>query len=691
MENKITRKSTMLWAKLTLAATLVAGPLVSALPAQAASASGDGQPKVLNKANTEAFLDEFFSNEAYKPYYKGASVVIVKDGKVVIEKGYGYADEAAKTPVVSDKTVFRMASVSKTFTATAVMQLVEQGKVKLDEDFTAYTGPLSFDNPFGSPVTVGQLLTHTTGFRIQNSLPTDFNNPNRVSLEDYVKAHMPPVIREPGTSYMYDNFAYLLAGLVVEKASGEPFEDYMQKHIFAPLGMESSSFLLEGKLEDALASGYNTAGEPVEFYTVNPKVWPTGGMFATADDIGKYMLALLDGGSLNNKRILSEATVKEMEKYRSSIHPLLPDTTYGFEAAISAPGAGSNPAIITKAGDLLDSSSYMVMIPEENVGLFLVSNQQFPLREILYPAFMKEFYPQYAKAADLGTYPPAAEASLDRYTGYYVDLRLKTLVSRVSVEEGQLTITDALVGPRPLSQVAEGLFTDALTGKFTAFKLNPDGKPVYFKEPYLNYLGYGQKAVEPAGYTDVPADHPYAEPIRMLQSLGYLSNEGGQAFHPEQVMTRSAFVRQVLETLEVPASSRDNLTFNDVQGHPDEGYVQAALELGMIKGTGKGQFHPDRGITRQEAASMIWSFYKLKYPDELFKDVKLSGATDKWAVPAVKMMVALGVHGPEVQKGTDGATDYLSKQPLTKQEAASILYALFLQPMDQIVAKLAQP
>jgi hypothetical protein len=455
--------------------------------------------------------------------------------------------------------------------------------------------------------------------------------------------------------------------------------------------MEGSGFLLEGKLKDALASGYDTAGEPVEPYTVTPTVLPQGGMLATADDISKYMLAFLDGGSLNNKRILSEATVKEMGKYRSSIHPLLPDTTYGFESAIPFPAAGSNPAIITKAGDMLDFSSYMVMIPQENFGLFIVSNQKFPLREFLYPSFMKEFYPQYAKAADLSAYPPATEASLDRYTGYYSDLRLKTMISKVSVEEGQLTITDATIGPRPLKEAGEGLFTDALTGKFTAFKLAADGKPVYFKEPYLNYLGYGKKGAEAKGYTDVPADHPYAEPIRMLQSLGYLNNDGGQAFHPEQVMTRSAFVRQVLETLGIPASQKDNLTFNDVKGHPDENYIQAALELGMIKGTGKGQFQPDRGIARQEAASMLWSLYKLQYPDELFKDVKLSGTTDKWAVPAVKMMVALGVHGPEVQKGTDGAADFQAKKLLTKQETASILYAIFMQPMDQIAAKLAQP
>jgi len=696
VKNKMPRSGAALWTKLALTAALVVGPLASALPASAAPAapaSGNGQAKVLNQENAETFLNDFFSLEQVKPNFQGAAVVIVKDGKVVIEKGFGYADVAAKTPVDPAETVFRMASVSKTFTAAAVMQLVEQGKIKLEEDFRTYTGPLTFDNPFSSPVTVGHLLTHTTGFRVQDPQAADIhpNLDSYVSIEDYVKSHMPPVVREPGTSYMYDNFASLLAGLVVEKVSGEPFEDYMQQHIFGPLGMDKSGFLLEGKLRTDLASGYDITGKLTDLYAVTPTVMPHGGMLSTAEDIGKFMNAFLDGGVLDGKRILSESSVEVMEQYRSGIHPLMPDTTYGFEAAVQLPAAGSNPAIITKAGDLIGFSSFMVLIPEQNLGLFLVSNQAFPLRELLYPAFMKEFYPQYALAADFSDYKPEAESKLERFAGYYSDLRLKSIVSKITVEDGQLMISDAFLGPRPLTQVDDTLFTDSLTGKLTAFKLDENGNSLYLKEPYLNYLGYEQKGAQAAGYTDIPADHPYAEPIRMLQSLGHLENTGGQTFAPKTVVTRSEFLRKVLEVSGVSGSPATTKLFSDTAGHPDEAYIQAAVELDMIKGTGKGQFQPDRGITRQEAASMLWSFYKLQYPDELFMDVELTGKVDKWAVSAVKMMVALGIHGPEVQADANGAADYHAKAQLTKQEMAAILYALFMQPTDQIAAARMQP
>ncbi|MFD2879739.1 serine hydrolase domain-containing protein [Paenibacillus rhizoplanae] len=145
----------------------------------------------------------------------------------------------------------------------------------------------------------GDLLTHTTGFRIQDPLPEDINQDftTKVSIEDYVVKHMPPVVREPGTSYMYDNFASLLLGLVVQKASGMPYEDYMQQHVFAPLKMDSSGFLLEGKLKDNLATAYDATGKEVDLYNVTPTVMPHGGMLSTGDDVGRFMTAFSERGS----------------------------------------------------------------------------------------------------------------------------------------------------------------------------------------------------------------------------------------------------------------------------------------------------------------------------------------------------------------------------------------------------------
>ena len=153
------------------------------------------QAQSLTTESVASFLDTFFDSAEAKAQYVGASVVVVKDGKILAEKGYGYADHESKTPVDPKSTAFRVASVSKTFTAAAVMQLVEQGKVDLQADFQTYVKGLEFDNPFDKPVTVENLLTHTTGFEIrdpqQEDIHADFDK--TVSMEDYAQQHMPPV------------------------------------------------------------------------------------------------------------------------------------------------------------------------------------------------------------------------------------------------------------------------------------------------------------------------------------------------------------------------------------------------------------------------------------------------------------------------------------------------------------------
>ncbi|WP_246187979.1 beta-lactamase family protein [Paenibacillus tengchongensis] len=667
--------------------------MLPAVQASAApSATAPEQAKPLTQENAAAFLKQFFSLDEVKAQLAGAVVIVVKDGKTVIEEGFGYADKTKKTAVDPDDTVFRMASVSKTFTAVAAMQLAEQGKIDLKADFQTYTGPIDFDNPFGVPVTVEQLLTHTTGFRIQDPLPEDINDnfQAKVSIEDYVLQHMPPVVREPGTSYMYDNFASMLLGLVVEKASGMPYEDYMEKHVFDVLNMDKSGFLLEGDLKEDLATAYDAAGEPIDLYTVTPTVMPQGGMLSTGEDIGKFMTAFLNGGAVGNSRILSANTVDAMEEYRSSIHPLLPDTTYGFEAPIQLPEAGSSSKIITKAGDLVGFSTYMFLIPEQNTGVFIGYNQQSVLRELFYPAFIQTFFPQYAAPAKLDAFQPLSAEAMDAFTGYYADLRLKSLVSTVSVNEGALHISDALLGNRQLRQVDDNLFIDELTRKFTGFAQDSSGQITYFKEPYLNPYGYGQKGPEGAGYADVTPGHPYATPVMMLQSLGYLPNDASLYFQPEAGITRAEYVRLMLESSGVKESKTEKLAFPDLQGHPAAGYVQMAVELGMVQGTQGGEFQPDRVISRQEAAVMLWRLLSPQYPDELFRDVKLAGKTDKWAVPAVKMSVAFGLYGPDIQADADGAVDFKSREALSKKENAAILYALFTHPMDQIVAGLTE-
>ncbi|WP_211747805.1 serine hydrolase [Paenibacillus sp. Marseille-Q4541] len=676
-----------------LALFLFLGIFAPAAQADTASSSSAVHTKNLTPETAETFLDEFFSSPAALSQYVGTSVVIVKDGKVVAEKGYGYADLEKKSPVDPKTTAFRIASVSKTFTALAVMQLVEQGKIDLQADFQKYVTGLDFDNPYDKPVTIEHLLTHTTGFEIRDpqaeDIHADFDK--YISIEDYVREHMPPVVREPGSSYMYDNFASLLLGLVVQKVSGEPFEAYMQQHVFEPLGMQNSDFMLTDKFKNQLSTAYDAAHNPIDLYALSPNPLPQGGMMSTAEDIGKFMIAFLNGGTNGNTRVLSDATVKSMETYRSEVHPLLPDTTYGFEAPFQIPGAGSSSKIITKAGDLIGFSSYLFLIPEQNTGVFLTYNQTGALRNLFYPAFISTFFPEYAKPAELGKFEPQTPEELERFAGLYSDLRLKTIVSKLSGDNkqtGKMEISDAFIGSRTLIQVDDNLFMDELSGQFTGFKENANGS-IYMKEPYLNPLGYEQKGVKAAGYKDVHPGSAYAKYIYGLQSLGHYPNDATTDFKPRNAMTRAEFITQILEISGIPGSKTPPEPESDWASHSAAGYIQAGYEIGMIEGADEKQFNPDRVITRQEAAVMLWRIYKQQYPEQLFSHVKLSGETDTWAVPAVQMMVGLGLYGPEVKVQEDGTANYQSRKPLIRQEVAALMYQLLTQPTDQIAAALS--
>jgi CubicO group peptidase (beta-lactamase class C family) len=588
--------------------------------------------------------------------------------------------------------------VSKTFTAVAIMQLVEQGKIDLDQDILTYLPDLEITNPYDTPVTVAHLLTHMSGLEVRDPRPDDIHTDFElfVSIEDYVADLMPPVVREPGTAYMYDNFGYLLLGWIVQEVSGEPYEDYMQTHIFEPLGMENSGFLLEGKLLDQLATGYDAAFQPIDPYVINPTIMPHGGMLSTADDLAQFMLAYLNGGVLETdskaSRILSEQSVDEMNVYRSSIHPLLPNTTYGFEAYGQFPLAGIDEAIITKLGDVPGNSSMLLMIPEENVGVFLTYNQQGVLRDLFYDEFINTFYPKYTVQAELEAFEPYTADELSNLAGYYSDLRMSVLVSKVDVAgDGSLVITDPYLGPRQLTQVDDHLFVDKIAQRFTAFELDDESDRAYMKEPYINPIGYARQGETPAGFTDVDSDNVYVPYISALQSLGIYPNDGESEFGPEEAVTRAELAYYMLRFSGVTTLSEpESYSFSDIADHPLASYIELAYSMGMVKGDGSGNFDPDRPTTRQEAAAMVWNIFSLIYPMELFDDVQLAGEVDAWAVPAVKLMVMVGYYGPELTWTEEGAADFHAKQHLTRQEAAALYHQMLLQPTDQIIAQLMQ-
>src|SRR2546429_2231509 len=280
-------------------------PLISAptpapanVPAIVPQPSPASAPE-LTKSDFETFLDALIPSQLQNRNVAGAVVSVVKDGQVLFQKGYGYADVEAKKPVLPDQTLFRPGSISKLFTATAVMQLVEQGKLDLDRDVNDY---LDFAIPktYPEPVTLRQLLTHTAGF--EDTLKNLFvaHESDLKLLRAYLVNQMPARIFPPGKVPSYSNYGFTLAGYIVERVSGEKFERYIDNHILKPQRRTNSTFdqPLPPKLAPQMSNGYlNAAKKPRDFEFVQAA--PAGSLSTTAADMTRFMLAFLQDGSVD--------------------------------------------------------------------------------------------------------------------------------------------------------------------------------------------------------------------------------------------------------------------------------------------------------------------------------------------------------------------------------------------------------
>ena len=206
---------------------------------QAATGGAPTAPAMTTQ-DLNAFFGGLIPYAIHRDDIAGAVVVVVKDGKVIFSHGYGYADLAKRTPVIPDQTMFRPGSVSKLFTWTAVMQLVQAGKINLDADVNTY---IDFKIPekFGKPITMRNLMTHTPGWEdVAGDLILQKSS-ELYPIREYLIKKMPNAIYPPGTVIAYSNYGATLAGYIVQRVSGVPFDQYVANHIFKPLRMAASS------------------------------------------------------------------------------------------------------------------------------------------------------------------------------------------------------------------------------------------------------------------------------------------------------------------------------------------------------------------------------------------------------------------------------------------------------------------
>jgi len=346
----------------------------------------------------ETFLDGVLSKQMRANHIPGAAVSVVKDGRLLFAKGYGSANLQAGRPVNAQKTLFRIGSVSKLFTATAVLQLAEQGKLNLHADVNTYLKTFHIPATYPEPITLAHLLTHTAGFEgretgLQEARTTSDLKP----LGQLLAEHMPARARPPGELTAYSNYGYALAGYIVEQVSGMPFAQYVEQHIFQPLGMDSSTFRqpVEARLSADLSRGYtysNGGYRPDPFEAIGEP--PAGAMSATATDMARFMLAQLQDGRLGKERILQEATAQAMQTQQFTNDPRVPGgMAYGFEVHDR-----NGRRLLVHPGGTADFYALLALLPEQQVGVFVAYNSFGGAADYLSYPFLQAFLDHYFPA-----------------------------------------------------------------------------------------------------------------------------------------------------------------------------------------------------------------------------------------------------------------------------------------------------
>jgi CubicO group peptidase (beta-lactamase class C family) len=403
--------------------------------------------------------------------------------------------------------MFRIGSVSKLFIWTAVMRLVEEGKLNLEADVNDYLGDVRIPETYPEPITLKHLLTHTPGFEDHVIGLFGHSEDDMRPLGKILGERLPARVRKPGDLASYSNHGTALAGYIVEKVSGMPWEEYVEETILQPLGMTHTTVRqpVPEALRDDLSKGYEFQnGKFVEqpFEYVPPA--PAGAMSASAGDMVRFMIAHLQNGEYESARILKAETAKQMRESLFTHDPHIEGMAYGFMRMNYG-----GEQIVEHGGDTIAFHSFFVMLPERRSGFFVSYNTTTAgaARDHLLKALMDRYY----VPADLPPPKPTAdfETRSASYAGTYGAIRysqstlakLGALFSIVNVssDDGQLVVAGGgstrrfvEIEPRVFREV-DGQATLALgedgNHKFT--RLYFGGSPVAFvRLPWYEAPGF---------------------------------------------------------------------------------------------------------------------------------------------------------------------------------------------------------
>jgi CubicO group peptidase (beta-lactamase class C family) len=441
----------------------------------------------LTAEDVSAFLDGIMPQQLARDDIAGAVISIVKDGKVLFAKGYGYADVAKKIPVSADNTLFRPGSISKLFTWTAVMQQVEQGKLDLDRDVNDY---LDFKIPasYPQPITLRNVMTHTPGFEETVQELFVENAKDLTPIDHYLKAHLPARIFPPGTTPAYSNYATAMAGYIVQRVSGQDYYDYVEQHILKPLQMTHSTFWqpLPAELKPLMSNGYDLASQPAKDFEY-VEAAPAGSSSVSAIDMTHFMIAHLQDGQYQGAQILKPQTVQLMHSRQFANVPEMNGMCLGFYEETR-----NGHRIFGHGGDTQYFHSDLHLVPDVQLGFFISYNSagkgETSNREAVWHAFLDRYYPYEPPQ---GTVANSAQ-DIRSLSGHYIVSRRaeRTIMKILNVmgqakvygnDDGTLSVSDLKDPngePKKFREIAPLMFRDVNGQERVAFKRDGSGNLV---------------------------------------------------------------------------------------------------------------------------------------------------------------------------------------------------------------------
>ena len=428
-----------------------------------------------------AVFDAWCEYTVYTREQPGVSIGIVYDQDLIWAKGYGYADLEKKIPA-TPSTAYRIASITKLFTATAILQLRDEGKLQLDDPVAKHLDWFHLDDPFDdSPViTIRHLLTHTSGLpRELNALYwDDMNFPEHGEFVKMFQEASTILPRE--TELKYSNVAFNVLGEVISSVSGKPYPDYVKEHILKPLGMAGTEVVPKENMP-ALAKGYGFRrpgqARRIESFFDKRAMAASGNMASSVEDLAKFISLQFREGRAGDAQILKGSTLREMQR----VHWLHPSWKGGRGLGWSVVNVDGQVRI-THGGSVPGYRTFVSAVPADKFGVIVLTNAE----DGNPGSYAKNVFAIIAPAVKKGTAvaeeAPAADSSWTRYVGDYEWLDGSPM--KVMLLDGELTLVDPAEdnpweGRVRLEQVSEGVFKmkdQAQKGELIRFEMDEYGK-----------------------------------------------------------------------------------------------------------------------------------------------------------------------------------------------------------------------